>query len=241
MSDSGGTPSLHAPRPQTLPPGAARPQPPGPTAAAGNWLLATCTRTFTRTSPWNMHTTAVSHRQTQRHLVPGVGPDTGTIHAPRRVPSRVPPSRTAPLETHTHSVHVTRWRTHAFSVSHTPHGSTETLIFSRGRDTCFYSQPVGVTHSPPHALPSPCIYDHPVWTRHQPRPLCASCWPGFLRAFLQGQGGRPGWRWICTPSWLTHLSHWEWLAWGDPEFTVSTGASQAMGVGHGAWPGGRAR
>lgn len=97
-----------------------------------------------------------------------------------------------------------------------------------------------------HTLPSPCVEDHPrldMGTNLSPF-VCASCWPGFLRAFPQGQGGEPGWRWVCTPSWLTHLSHWEWLTLSDPEFTVGTGASPrapwsrlATGGWRWAWPG----
>lgn len=133
--------------------------------------------------------------------------------------------------------------THALSVSRIPHGRTGTLAHMQLVERHLFLLTICRCHTrPPHThFHLPASKTTPVWTRHQPQPLCANRWPGFLRAFPQGQGGRPGWRWICTPSWLTHLSHREWLARGDPEFTVSTGASQAMGVGHGAWPGGRVR
>lgn len=47
---------------------------------------------------------------------------------------------------------------------------------------------------------------------------------------------------------LTHLSHWEWLAWDDPESSVGTGATpralwsrlaRPWGKDMGAWLGGR--
>lgn len=47
--------------------------------------------------------------------------------------------------------------------------------------------------------------------------------------------------WVCTPSWLTRLSHWEWLAWGDPEFSVNTCASPRVPWSHLARPWGEGR
>lgn len=40
-------------------------------------------------------------------------------------------------------------------------------------------------------------------------------------------------------SWYTHLSHWEWLARGDPEPTVGTGASWRVPWSHPAGPWGK--
>lgn len=87
-----------------------------------------------------------------------------------------------------------------------------------------------------HTSISPHIRPPQAGYRNQTQPLCAGCWPGFLRAVPQRQGGGPGWRWVCTPSWLTHLSHREWLAWGDPEFSVGTGASPRAPWSHPARP-----
>lgn len=109
--------------------------------------------------------------------------------------------------------------------------------------SCFHSQICSYCTLPhKHTLLSLCIEDHPrldIGTNLSPF-VCVSCWPGFLRAFPQGQGGEPSWRWVCTPSWLTHLSHWEWLTLGDPEFTVGTGANPGAPWSHPAM-GGRHR
>lgn len=68
----------------------------------------------------------------------------------------------------------------------------------------------------------------------------ASRRPGFLRSIPQRQGGGPGWRWVCTPSWLTHLSHRKWLTWSNPPPSVGTGTSPRPPWLCLARPGGRA-
>lgn len=150
--------------------------------------------------------------------------------------------------------------THAFSVSHIPHRCTETLIYSSRRYpgsptlrpadhpnhtgcymlVCFHSHICNYCTLPPlprtHTSISLHIRPPQAGYRNQTQPLCVGCWPGFLRAVPEGQGGGPGWRWVCTPSWLTHLSHREWLARGDPEFSVGTGASPRAPWSHPARP-----
>lgn len=85
---------------------------------------------------------------------------------------------------------------------------------------------------PPHTLPSPSIQGHPrldTGTNLGPFP-CARRWPGFLRSIPQGRGGGPGWRWVCTPSWLTPLSHRKGLTWNSPQPSVGTGPAPAPGL-----------
>lgn len=107
--------SLRAPRPQALPPEPRAHSPQSPPQTLGTGQRAprasqspahpTFTQIHTHSLPlrtWNLLTTHISHRQTHRNLVPGIDPDTGTIHALHRATSRIPPSRITPHDLREH-------------------------------------------------------------------------------------------------------------------------------------------